>query len=174
MKLVADIIVSENKSVDTISHEVLDKSREKTSKREFSEVTLRLRSLDAKEIEYLAHGSLQLSKQVALLACIRSYGFIKDFIEDVILEKVSLYDFSLTERDYNSFVRNKEIDHPELEEIADSTKYKIKQVLFRILDQSDMIDSIKEKQINHNYLESSLATYLGSMGKHNEIKLLLG
>lgn len=174
MVLAANELIHHDFKLERLSASVLNKDRSKTNKREFAEVALRLKTLDDKEIEFLAKGSLALSKQVALLACVRAYSFIRDFFSYVILDKVSLFDFSLTERDYISFVRSRELDHPELEALADSTKYKVKQVLFRILDQAELIDSIKSKHINPNFLEPRLGAWLTEQGKLNEVKLLLG
>lgn len=174
MVISANALINENFEIDRLSPKILNKDRSKTNKREFAEVALRLKTLDNEEVEFLASGSMSLSKQVALLACIRAYNFIKDFFSIVILDKVSLLDFSLTERDYNSFVRSKELDHPELEHLADSTKYKIKQVLFKILHQAEFIDSIESKQIHLNYIEPELRSWLIATGKLNELKLLLG
>lgn len=174
MVLAANELIHHDFKLERLSASVLNKERSKTNKREFAEVALRLKTLDDKEIEFLAKGSLALSKQVALLACVRAYSFIRDFFSYVILDKVSLFDFSLTERDYLSFVRSRELDHPELDALADSTKYKVKQVLFRILDQAELIDSIKSKHINPNFLEPRLGAWLIEQGKLNEVKLLLG
>lgn len=174
MMLAANELIHQEFKLDRLSASVLNKDRGKTNKREFAEVALRLKTLENKEVEILAKGSLVISKQVALLACIRAYSFIRDFFTYVILDKVNLFDFSLTERDYISFVRNRELDHPELEALADSTKYKVKQVLFKILDQAELIDSIKSKHINPNFLEPRLGAWLAEQGKLNEVKLLLG
>lgn len=174
MVLAANGLIHHDFKLERLSASVLKKDRSKTNKREFAEVALRLKTLDDKEIEFLAKGSIVLSKQVALLACVRAYSFIRDFFSYVILDKVSLFDFSLTERDYISFVRSRELDHPEFEALADSTKYKVKQVLFRIIDQAELIDSIKSKNINPNFLDPRLGAWLIEQGKLNEVKLLLG
>lgn len=174
MVLAANELILHDFKLERLSASILKKDRSKTNKREFAEVALRLKTLDDKEIEFLAKGSLALSKQVALLACVRAYSFIRDFFSYVILDKVNLFDFSLTERDYISFVRGRELDHPELEALADSTKYKVKQVLFRILHQAELIESIKSKHINPNFLEPRLGAWLTEQGKLNEVKLLLG
>lgn len=174
MVMAANELIHHDFKIERLSASVLKKDRSKTNKREFAEVALRIKTLDDKEIEFLAKGSIVLSKQVALLACVRAYSFIRDFFFYVILDKVNLFDFSLTERDYISFVRSRELDHPELEALADSTKYKVKQVLFRIIDQAELIDSIKSKNINPNFLEPRLGAWLSEQGKLNEVKLLLG
>lgn len=174
MRLAAEALILADFDLKELSPELLMKSRSKTNKREFAEVALRLKTLDKQEVELLAQASLTVSKQVALLACIRAYDFIKDFFNEVILDKMSLFDFSLTERDYISFVRNKELEHPELEALAESTRYKVKQVVFRILHQAELIDTPKLKNININYLDPLLKESLAEKGKINEVKLLLG
>ena len=44
--------------------------------------------------------------------------FYKDFVTDVLAEKAQVYDFDLTDLDYNTFVSRKIVDHPELDRLA--------------------------------------------------------
>ena len=49
--------------------------------------------------------------------------------------------------DYVSFVEEKEMVVPEFESLADSTKYKLKQVLFLILEETNLLSSGSNKHI---------------------------
>lgn len=171
MRVTAQELLESGVALNQLSSDILGKSRGKTNKREFAEVTLRMSTLDPFEVEQLASGPLEIARQIALLACIRSYGFIRDFLADVVLEKIQLFDFSISDRDYNAFIARKEMDHKELEDLADSTKYKIKQVLFRILVQAKLVDTIKNRTINAHYLEPQLKSWLQEQGKVDELKL---
>lgn len=174
MLIVASFARQNNISLNEIDASILAKARAKTNKREFSEVSIRLKTLSQEELTLFTNANDRLAKQLCLLACLRTYNFIKDFFTEVILEKITLYDFKIVDRDYNSFIHKMQMEHPELEALSESTKLKIKQVLFRILVQSKIIDSLKGKHINLNYLEPELKSLLQQNSRKAEIKLLLG
>ena len=67
--------------------------------------------------------------------------------------KFLIMDFNLTDTDYLSFIRRKEVEHDELTELTDLTQGKIKQVIFKILEQGGIIESIKSKEIQLQILE---------------------
>ena len=56
-------------------------------------------------------------------------------------------DFNLTDTDYISFIRRKEINHDELANLTDQTQAKVKQVIFKILEQAGIIDNVRDKEI---------------------------
>ena len=56
-------------------------------------------------------------------------------------------DYNLTETDYISFIRRKEINHDELANLTDQTQAKVKQVIFKILEQAGIIDNVEDKEI---------------------------
>lgn len=174
MKLVGKQMISNSFLISSLDPKSLKKERLATSKRQFREVMYRLGHLESEEVKMLVESGNILSKQIAFLACIRSYRFIYDFLNEVVLEKISLFDYSITDRDYFSFLRRKELEHPEIGQLADSTKDKVKQVLFRILYQTELIDSSMQRNINPDYIDPTLRTWLGEEGKLNEVKLLLG
>ena len=156
MYMYASRMINDDLSIDQLSPDDLKKERAKTSKREFAEIVLRLKSLTKEEIEYLADSNIEDRKHVALLAFGRTYSFFGDFIREIVENKISLFDLQLTDRDYNAFVSKKSIDHDELDQLADSTKYKIKQVTMKVLAQAGVIDDIKNRNIIVPHLDSRL------------------
>ena len=143
----AKILIDNGYKLDDLHHQTLNKDKSKTSKREFAEIKIRLSTLSKGELDLIADSEISTQKLLSYIACCRAYGYLRDFVIEVMLEKVSLYDHQITELDYNAFFNKKCIDHDELEDLADTTKAKIKQVVFKILQQAGLIDGIKSKKI---------------------------
>ena len=143
----AKILIDNGYNLDDLHHQTLKKDKLKTSKREFAEIKIRLSTLSKGELDLIADSELSTQKLLSYIACCRAYGYLRDFVIEVMLEKISLYDHQITELDYNAFFNKKCIDHDELEDLADTTKAKIKQVVFKILQQAGLIDGIKSKKI---------------------------
>lgn len=143
----AKILVGNGFIIDDLQHQSLKKDKAKTGKREFAELKIRLSTLSRDELELLAESDIATQKLISYIACCRAYNYIREFVMEVVLEKVSLFDHQITEIDYNAFFNKKCIDHDELEDLADTTKAKIKQVVFKILQQAGLIDSVKSKKI---------------------------
>lgn len=165
-------LVESGAKVESLIADDLKKERAVTSKRELIELQLRLATLTRREMEFLTEAKFEERKLLCLIAFGRTYRFFSDFVEEVLVEKVSLFDFHLTDRDYFTFVNRKLIDHEELEQLADSTKKKIKQVVFKVLEQAGIIDSIKTKNIQVPHIGRSFEKLICQTNP-NDLKLLL-
>lgn len=143
----AKMVVEANYNFDIINRDNIGKQKKGTNQRHFQEHRIRLGNLTSDEMELLAYGDLNDKKLVTLLALCKSYRFMFDFVVEVIREKALVYDFEIRESDYNSFINRKIYDHPELEGLSESTRDKIKQVLFRILAEVGLVDSAKNRVI---------------------------
>ena len=166
------MMIEEEVRLEELVPDMMHRERAKTNKREFAELFLRLKVLDRPLMEKLVNGSQDDQKQIAIIAFGRTYSFFKDFVEEVMLEKISLFDFKLEDRDYNSFISKKSIEHEELDQLADSTKYKIKQVLLKVLEQGGLIDNIKEKNITMPILDREIERIVAQTNAE-DLKLLL-
>lgn len=166
------MIIEDEMELENLKPEMMHRERAKTNKREFSELYLRLKVLDKPLMEKLVYGTIEDQKQIAIIAFGRTYSFFKDFVEEVMLEKISLFDFKLEDRDYNSFISKKSIEHEELDQLADSTKYKIKQVLIKVLEQGGLIDNIKERNIIMPIVELEIERIIAQTNLE-DLKLLL-
>jgi hypothetical protein len=103
------------------------------SKRIFREVASRLKQLTAAELDLLLTGSRQEQQHLLWLAICKRYRFIYDFAVEVIREKFLRLDFELTYDDYDVFFNNKAEWHPEVAGVAESTRKKLRQVVFKML-----------------------------------------
>ena len=168
----ARLLIENHYNINALKHESLNKSKAKTGVREFAEIKLRLSCLSKDELGLLAESDFSNQKLIAYLSCCRAYAYLRDFVSEVIMEKVALYDYQLTDRDYIAFFNKKCIDHKEIEDLADSTKAKIKQVIFKILHQSGLIDGVQSKNIVIPIVDAQVIKTLNKTNP-NDLALIL-
>jgi len=134
-------LVHQGRTIPELDADVLGKGKIATNKREFRELKYRINSLTPKQIEILADGNYDEQRQITHVALSKTYQFYSDFVTEVLAEKVQVFDYSLTDLDYNTFISKKKVDHPKLETITVTTQKKVKQVVYRMLEQVGLVDS---------------------------------
>lgn len=144
MILVATAL-AEKRELDYINE--LGGGKSTTGKRMLVEFEKRMTNLTPRQADILINGDFLSQKQIAFLSVCKTYLFIRDFVVEVLREKILVFDYQITEGDYISFYRRKLDLHPEMDTITELTEKKIKQVTFKILEQAGIIDSIKAKVI---------------------------
>lgn len=126
-----------------------------TNKRMVSEFKKRIDNLTVNQQELLLNSNFSNQKQLAFLSACKTYSLLRDFVIEVVREKFLIMDYNLTETDYISFIRRKEINHDELANLTDQTQAKVKQVIFKILEQACIIDNVRDKEIQLQLLGAS-------------------
>ena len=132
---------------DKLNDSVLAREKGATNKRQLQEMRKRIKTLTSKQIEVLTSGNIDEQKQITHLALCKTYEIYKEFVVEVLLEKIQVFDNELSELDLNSFISKKKMDHPELEALAESTERKVRQVIYRMLQQIGIIDSLSNPTI---------------------------
>ena len=130
-----------------IGQNLLQLTSPASSVRVFREVRQRLQTLDPETLKIFTELDLDEKRSVALIAACKNYSFIFDFIRITLKDKVQVFDQTLREEDLDVFWNYQTIEHPELEEIADSTKKKLKQVLVRLLAEAKLLNSTEDTWI---------------------------
>lgn len=128
----------------------------RTTDRKFREVKLRIEALTKRQIEILATGDTLSKKHIAFLAICKVYPFIREFVVELVREKALVFDYQITDGEYTTFLRRKTNQHPELDELAESTMKKVREVTFKILEQAGLIDNVKTKRINPQLVEEKV------------------
>ena len=154
MKIVAEAKVN-HRDIDYARE--LGKGKASTGKRMLSEFNKRLSFLTTEEISLLLDGDLIAQKQMAFLSVCKAYGFIRDFVVEVLREKMLVFDYEITDGEYISFYRRKADLHPEMDNLTSITQKKVKQVTFKILEQAEIIDSAKSKMIQPQIVDDAVA-----------------
>lgn len=110
-----------------------------TAKRICREIISRLKQLNQKELDLLLDGKIQEQKYLLWIAICRRYRFIAEFAVEIIREHFMALRDRLSTADFDSFLDGKTALNPELERIKPSTRKKLRQVLFRILREADLL-----------------------------------
>ena len=117
----------------------LQTSTYSTQVRTYREASLRLQQLGDAELELFEDSSEQDKRILLWLAVCRHYKFIEEFAVEVLREHFLVMNMSLTHQDYDVFFNRKADWHPELDELSESTKNKLRQVLFRMLNEAGLL-----------------------------------
>jgi len=107
--------------------------------RTFQELAPRLQQLTAEQLELLVEGNHQEQKQILWFAVCSRYAYIREFAIEVVHEKYQSLDYELTEFNYDAFFNRKADWHDELDRLRETTKTKIRTVLFRMLREAGLI-----------------------------------
>lgn len=139
-----------------LDNNLLNKVKQATFKREFSEIKKRLSLLTQDQLLLMIQGSLDDAKSMILLSLVKTYSFLRDFIVEVVRNKYLLFDSIVSETDYIRFVNAKSLSHNELNTITEVTAKKVKQVVFKLLEQVGLITKAKNGSILKPILNSKV------------------
>lgn len=131
-----------------ITNNILQKKTVASMIRMFKELKLRLELLSKQELEILVNGNYNEQSQINLLAICKAYRFIEEFITEVLRDKILTFETLLLDMDYYKFVAEKEVKIPKLEKLSDTTKMKLKQVMYGILESGGIITTEDSRRIN--------------------------
>lgn len=144
------------------------------------ELVARLECLEVPELEELREASLRDRGYLLWAAACRRYAFIHDFAVEVLREHHLLLRRQISFGDYDTYYNAKALWHTELDEIAPSTQHKLRQNLFRMMREADLISD--QQHIQPAMLSPRLAQLLARRGREellvfpstdNEIQRLL-
>ena len=127
------------------------------------ELVSRLELLELPELEELVHGNLHDRGALLWVAACRRYAIIHDFAVEVLREHYLLLRRQISFGDYDAFYNSKALWHTELDEIATSTQHKLRQNLFRMLRDADLISD--QQHIQDAMLSPRLAQLLARRGQ---------
>jgi len=131
-----------------------------TAKRISREVVSRLETLSAIELELLAEGSHQDQTHLLWIAVCRRYRFIAELAVEVLRDRYISLKSDISHEDFDSFFNRKSEWSRELDEISQSTRKKLRQVLFRILYEADLIS--QNNMINAVMLSPTLVEVIST------------
>lgn len=126
------------------------------------EITARLQQLNEVELQTLLESGLRDQAYLLWVAACRRYALIRDFAIEVLREQYVLLRRQVSFADYDSFYNGKALWHAELDEIAHSTQCKLRQNLFRMLREADLLSD--QHAIHPAQLSSHLAQLLARRG----------
>lgn len=139
-----------------VEDNIMQKQSVSSRKRVFAEIKRRIESLTSQQLEYVNEANSSNIRNLIFLSILKTYSFIYEFMTEVISKKVLMFDYKILNSDYETFFESKKYAVEQLENITEATKYKLKQVLFRILEEAMIIDNTKSKNILKPYLSGEV------------------
>jgi len=125
-----------------------------TLKRLCRELVSRLKTLSDRELGFLIECSRRERGYLLWIAACRQYAFIADFALEVLRERYITLKIDISSEDFESFFNRKSEWRPELDEITPATRNKLRQVLFRMLREADLVTA--DNMINAAMLSPGL------------------
>jgi predicted mannosyl-3-phosphoglycerate phosphatase (HAD superfamily) len=110
-----------------------------TSKRICVEIISRLKTMNVQELKFLVESGSQDQAYLLWLAICRRYKFIGDFAIEIIRERFITLKTNLNYIDFDCFFNQKSEWDVELDKIQPTTKVKLRQVLFKMLREVDLL-----------------------------------
>ena len=137
---------------------LLRKTRGTTRSRYFREIRERLKGAWPFELELIAREGPG-ARYAAFALCARFYPLVGDFVREVLRDKIALKDDRLNYSDYYHFLERAAILHPELAELSETTRAKLRQVTFRMLAEGLLLEKGKEPGIRIPLLPADLVKH---------------
>lgn len=135
----------------------LGSGKSSTGKRMLIEFKKRLSVLTPAQLEILVNGDLRCQRQVAFLSFCKCYSFVREFTVEVVRDKLLFFELKVTDADFYSFSKRKAENHPELEKVTEVTHNKIRQVVFKVLEEGGLIDTVRSRMIQTQLVAPNLA-----------------
>ncbi len=123
------------------SENLLQTRTSSSLKRIYREIASRLLTLQLDELRLLVESSPQEQAYLLWIAVCRRYTFIAEFAVEVLRERYITLKTDLSYEDFDSFFNRKAEWHTELDDISTKTRKKLRQVLFKILREADLVSS---------------------------------
>ena len=146
---VRDMVIAEN---------LMQSRTQNTLKRTCREVISRLKTLTPEEVEFLAQAPRQDQLNILWISVCRRYTFIADFAVDVLKERYITLKKELSHNDFDIYFNQKSQWHPELNTISPVTRNKLRQVLFKMLKEAELLSP--ENQIIPAVISQNLLNLL--------------
>lgn len=168
----------------TFKENLMEKEKMSSNIRYFALMKQRLEILNEAELGMLVNGTVAVRRLIVLLAICKAHSFIYDFISENVRDCFYNQYEKISNANFNEFYNEKKYEHPEIEQVSELTVAKMRQVVFRILEQTELIEDAKSGILRRPYLSEAverlivkddpkwLAIYLYSNNEINNLREL--
>lgn len=141
---------------DVINQNILQARTLNALKRVCREVISRLKTLRDEELCFFIEANHQVQAHLLWIAVCRRYKFIAEFAVEVLRERYIALKTDVSFEDFNSFFNRKSEWNSAVDQIQPSTRNKLRQVLFRMLREADLLttnNKIKAAMLNPKLID---------------------
>lgn len=126
-----------------------------SNRRTLREIVNRLMTLDDDEVRFLIEDAGRQEQQYLLwVATCRAYRFVREYAVEVICDRYLAYQLELPLESFDIFFEAKADWDDGLASISDSTRNKLRQILFRMMREAGVVSD--DQRIQSTYLSSQL------------------
>lgn len=166
----------------TFKENLMEKEKMSSNIRYFALMKQRLEVLNEAELDMLVNGTVADRRLIVLLAICKAHSFIYDFISENVRDCFYNQYEKISHANFNEFYNEKKYEHPEIEQVSEQTVAKMRQVVFRILEQTELIEDAESGILRRPYLSETverlivkddpkwLAIYLYSNNEINNLR----
>lgn len=166
----------------TFKENLMEKEKMSSNIRYFALMKQRLEVLNEAELNMLVNGTVADRRLIVLLAICKAHSFIYDFISENVRDCFYNQYEKISHANFNEFYNEKKYEHPEIEQVSELTVAKMRQVVFRILEQTELIEDAGSGILRRPYLSEAverlvvkddpkwLAIYLYSNNEINNLR----
>jgi hypothetical protein len=110
-----------------------------SAQRSIREIVNRLRCLTPEELEAFQTSNRSEQAAILWLAACRAYRFIGEFVVEVVADRYASLRLDLTHDDFDAFYAAKAEWSPKLAGLSQSTRSKLRAVLFRMMREANIL-----------------------------------
>ena len=136
----------------TFRENLMQKDKLSSNQRYFMLMKQRIEALNESEIYLLVNSTVAVRRAIVLLAICKAHSLICDFISENVRDCFYNFHEKVTYANFNEFYNEKKYIHPELEKVTELTLSKVRQVIFRILEQTELVETAESGIIKRPYL----------------------
>ncbi len=103
------------------------------------ELRQRLATLTREQLVLIAQATAEDRTAIAWLSACKQIPFAFDFAAEILRDKLASQDPVLRHSDYETYFETQRVAHAELNDLAPSTKEKVRQILFRMLSEAGLV-----------------------------------
>ena len=127
-----------------LEENLLQKNAQSTSVSFFKVIRQRLQKMNDAQLQTLVSVDFQQQAMLLYANICKIHRFIYEFVVEILRSKILNLDYQIQEAEYRSFIDQKVLEHPEIEDLSKRSSAKVKQVMFRVLAEAGLIKSTSD------------------------------
>ena len=150
-RIVAKLLAEHHGRDEVLEHilgkNLLQNSSKATTQKYCQLALIRLGNLTSDQLRFVASGAEDLCRLTLLVAVLKTYPIIADFMAGVVAEKVRCFETHLEKNDWRRFLEDLAKSDPSVKEWSEKSQRKMGQVVIRMLAEAGFLDNTRKMTI---------------------------
>jgi hypothetical protein len=143
-----------------LDHNIFQNTSPATTRKYCKLILTRLEYLTPVQLRIVADGMDESVSLMLLAAVLKAYPIARDFVTEVVFDKVRSFEPSLEKKDWTRFLEQRETIDAEVRKWTESTRRKIGQVIIRMLSEAGLLSDTRRMQIQFSRIPFDVADSL--------------